>query len=1011
MSQIDSDRQPDEDFSNRLTRIEQRLAAIESRLEMSSGIGGTWGDRNTRRSPLAEPSEPKIVLPPPLPIASASPAPSSPAPSALPMAAAGTMELGYETPASSSPLISHGSLEQTIGLKWAGWIGALVLMIGAGLGVKLAYDSGWFGRMPPETRLALMALAGFALISAGEWVLRRINPISAAALFGSGIGVLFVVSYAAQTHGYGQVVSRDGAFMLMGLVTLIGAAVALRGGMVSVAILSLLGGNLAPLVLGSDHPRIGSFLGYLLTLLLVGLFLSARGRCAKWWTVRWLTAITTWLWTFALMQTVAADVPYGLVFFGALIFGALMHAELMIGVARRAVQAGGPHHKGGDAGVQAGGPDQKCGDTALPAGGTDHTEVSGGDNHERGDGASIRWSRRAAGYSIVATGGAAAVIIYLTRHQPAVTRGAWVVALAGASAAMGWLAIRLGPKARALPMALAVAAGALIVVAVPVSLGHMNIVIGWGLLGVIFAVLGARMQLPAARLGAAATWFCAVAYLRWWIGDDPDSAQRIAVTIHGVGLTENLFLAWALALVGTAIGWLIRWRLPDLLLAVAPLEVADDAGTAGLGRPASGDIAADGYSADDVYTPAQPGPTGAAPARGWNAPAELRKVGWAVCAIAGLLWAVASIAALPAPGASIAIVVYVWIAVGVGLALASTPLAIVGAGMLVLAAVKWIVIDVVASRFGDAWFTARYDPVINPVMGAGALIAVSIVGIALVHWRRITRDLPADSVALARILPLSAVAIFILGLGLSLEIDRAVGSDSVPMRHAVHVENLAWTLLWTLAASIQIALAWRLTRDPPARSRALAVVGFVPLLLGIKYLLFDTLFLSLFSSGAADLRLKSLAALGLLGALAMTFAALPARADAGGRDRAVRIGSQILFLLVLLRACSLEIGTAVDQIGWDSRAKQAAFSVFWAAFAISSVLMGFRFRLATPRYFGLALFAVTLIKVVAIDLSDVATGWRIVSFMGLGVLLLGTSVLYGKLSPRLLGPPTREDAR
>ena len=34
-----------------------------------------------------------------------------------------------------------------------------------------------------------------------------------------------------------------------------------------------------------------------------------------------------------------------------------------------------------------------------------------------------------------------------------------------------------------------------------------------------------------------------------------------------------------------------------------------------------------------------------------------------------------------------------------------------------------------------------------------------------------------------------------------------------------------------------------------------------------------------------------------------------------------------------------------------------------------------------------------------------ATGYRILSFMGLGGLLLGTSVLYGKLSPRLLANP------
>jgi uncharacterized membrane protein len=42
------------------------------------------------------------------------------------------------------------------------------------------------------------------------------------------------------------------------------------------------------------------------------------------------------------------------------------------------------------------------------------------------------------------------------------------------------------------------------------------------------------------------------------------------------------------------------------------------------------------------------------------------------------------------------------------------------------------------------------------------------------------------------------------------------------------------------------------------------------------------------------------------------------------------------------------------------------------------------------------------VKIVVIDLGQVGTGYRVLSFMGVGAMLLGTSVLYGKLSPRLL---------
>ena len=57
---------------------------------------------------------------------------------------------------------------------------------------------------------------------------------------------------------------------------------------------------------------------------------------------------------------------------------------------------------------------------------------------------------------------------------------------------------------------------------------------------------------------------------------------------------------------------------------------------------------------------------------------------------------------------------------------------------------------------------------------------------------------------------------------------------------------------------------------------------------------------------------------------------------------------------------------------------------------------------AGAAFVGLGLFAVTLLKVVLFDMSDVQTGYRVLSFLGLGLLLMGTSVLYGKLSPVLL---------
>jgi uncharacterized membrane protein len=149
-------------------------------------------------------------------------------------------------PAVAAP--SGSGLEQAIGLKWAGWIGAVVVVIGGALAVKFAYDQGWWKSVPPQVRLAVMSLAGLALLAAGEWVYRRINVIAAASLFGAGIAIFFLVSYAG--FAFYKLYSRDGAFVLMTISTLVGAAVAMRGNMVSIAVLALIGGNVASVAAG-----------------------------------------------------------------------------------------------------------------------------------------------------------------------------------------------------------------------------------------------------------------------------------------------------------------------------------------------------------------------------------------------------------------------------------------------------------------------------------------------------------------------------------------------------------------------------------------------------------------------------------------------------------------------------------------------------------------------------------------------------------------------------------------
>jgi uncharacterized membrane protein len=58
------------------------------------------------------------------------------------------------------------------------------------------------------------------------------------------------------------------------------------------------------------------------------------------------------------------------------------------------------------------------------------------------------------------------------------------------------------------------------------------------------------------------------------------------------------------------------------------------------------------------------------------------------------------------------------------------------------------------------------------------------------------------------------------------------------------------------------------------------------------------------------------------------------------------------------------------------------------------VVVGFRQKSAALRKVSLGLFAITLVKVFLFDMSNISTPYRIVSFIILGLMLVGTSYLY-----------------
>jgi uncharacterized membrane protein len=89
---------------------------------------------------------------------------------------------------------------------------------------------------------------------------------------------------------------------------------------------------------------------------------------------------------------------------------------------------------------------------------------------------------------------------------------------------------------------------------------------------------------------------------------------------------------------------------------------------------------------------------------------------------------------------------------------------------------------------------------------------------------------------------------------------------------------------------------------------------------------------------------------------------------------------------------------------WDSMLVQAALAIFWSLLALATMVVASRTRLRPLWIAGAALMGVVVAKLFVVDLSNVSGVERIVSFIGVGVLML----LIGYLSP--VPPRTREAA-
>jgi uncharacterized membrane protein len=99
---------------------------------------------------------------------------------------------------------------------------------------------------------------------------------------------------------------------------------------------------------------------------------------------------------------------------------------------------------------------------------------------------------------------------------------------------------------------------------------------------------------------------------------------------------------------------------------------------------------------------------------------------------------------------------------------------------------------------------------------------------------------------------------------------------------------------------------------------------------------------------------------------------------------------------VLLRSLHHWAGVPFDfEAMMRSMTVQAAFSIFWSVLALCTMLTATRLRLRALWLAGAVLMAVVVVKLFFVDLSNVGGIQRIVSFIGVGLLML----VIGYVSP------------
>jgi uncharacterized membrane protein len=275
---------PLQNLTSRLYSLEQRLASIEKMLSSGPAIP----------KPAPDPA-PAVAAPSNRPVAaSTSPAPSEPTkprelPSVQPRPAIyAAPPLHAPSSGDSSPL----DFEALVGGRWLNRIAIVALILAVSFGLKYAFDNNWIG---PGGRVGIGILLGASMLPWSQWLLTRGYSYFSEGIAALGAAVLYLSIWAGCR--FYTLFTPDVGFAAMILITAAMAAVALGRNSQRIALLSLFGGFLTPILLSTGKDEQVVLFTYLLILGAGMLIIAARREWLSLAPISFLlTQIYFWGW-------------------------------------------------------------------------------------------------------------------------------------------------------------------------------------------------------------------------------------------------------------------------------------------------------------------------------------------------------------------------------------------------------------------------------------------------------------------------------------------------------------------------------------------------------------------------------------------------------------------------------------------------------------------------------------------------------------------------------------------